>query len=160
VTRLFTARMKLGLFDPPAMVPYTHINEDALNSAGHKALALRLANESMVLLKNDGTLPLKTQGIKIALIGPLASQTKFLLGNYNGIPLHTVSILEGMHNEFANDTIQYVEGTQFLSKSAEPVPAGALKTDGKPGVKATYTERPPMDPSAADRKAEGSGLAQ
>ncbi|MGA8042369.1 MAG: glycoside hydrolase family 3 C-terminal domain-containing protein [Terracidiphilus sp.] len=152
VTRLFTARIKLGLFDPPAMVPYTRINEDALNSAGHKALALHLANESMVLLKNDGTLPLKTQGIKIALIGPLASQTKFLLGNYNGIPLHTVSILEGMRNEFANDTIHYVEGTQFLSKSAEPVPAGALKIDGKPGVKATYTERPPLDLSALTAK--------
>ena len=152
VTRLFTARIKLGMFDPPAMVPYTRINEDALNDAGHRALALHLANESMVLLKNDGTLPLKTQGIKIALVGPLAKQTKFLLGNYNGIPTHTVSIFEGMQNEFANDTIHYVEGTQFLSKSAEPVPADALKVDGKPGVKATYTERPPMDLSALTAK--------
>ncbi len=60
----------------------------------------RLANESMVLLKNDGVLPLKTSGIKIAVIGPLADQTKVLLGNYNGIPTHTVSILEGLRKEF------------------------------------------------------------
>ncbi len=49
----------------------------------------------MVLLKNDGVLPLKTSGIKIAVVGPLADQTKVLLGNYNGIPTHTVSILRG-----------------------------------------------------------------
>jgi beta-glucosidase len=105
VTRLFTARMKLGMFDPPEMVPYSKIDESQLNSAAHRALARKLANESMVLLKNDGVLPLKTSGIKIALIGPLASQTKFLLGNYNGIPTHTVSILEGMKNEFPKATI-------------------------------------------------------
>src|SRR5579862_1062204 len=140
LVRLFTARMKLGMFDPPDMVPYTKINEDELNSQAHQELALKLANESMVLLKNDGTLPLKTSGIKIALIGPLASQTRFLLGNYNGIPLHTISILDGMKKEFAGDTIDYVEGTQFLSNQASPVPDALLSTDGKPGVKASYAE--------------------
>jgi beta-glucosidase len=145
LTRLFTARMKLGMFDPPDMVPYTKIREDELNSPAHRELALKLANESMVLLKNDGTLPLKTSGIKIALIGPLASQTRFLLGNYTGIPLHTVSILDGMKSEFAGDTIDYVEGTQFLSNQASPVPDSLLTTDGKPGVKASYTTTRGMD---------------
>src|ERR1700678_446056 len=115
LVRLFTARMKLGMFDPPEMVPYSKIDEKELDSAAHRALALKLANESMVLLKNDGTLPLKTSGIKIAVIGPLANQTRVLLGNYNGSPTHTVSILEGLHKEFADDSIQYVPGTQFLS---------------------------------------------
>ncbi len=145
VTRLFTARMKLGMFDPPSMVPYSKIDEKQLDSAEHRALALKLANESMVLLKNDGVLPLKTSGIKIALIGPLANQTKVLLGNYNGIPTHTVSILEGMKSEFPNATINYVEGTQFLSKEASPVPDSVLTTDGKPGAKASYTEMRGMD---------------
>ncbi|MFZ0743420.1 MAG: glycoside hydrolase family 3 C-terminal domain-containing protein [Terracidiphilus sp.] len=139
VTRLFTARMKLGMFDPPDMVPYTNIDEKQLDSAEHRALALKLGNESMVLLKNDGVLPLKTSGIKIALIGPLAKQTNFLLGNYNGIPTHTVSILEGMKSEFPDATIRYVEGTQFLSKEASPVPDSLLTTDGKPGATASYT---------------------
>ena len=138
LVRLFTARMKLGMFDPPSMVPYSKIDESQLNSPAHRALALKLANESMVLLKNDGTLPLKTAGTKIAVIGPLADQTNVLLGNYNGIPTHTVSILEGIRKEFAGATIQYVPGTQFLSKDYQPVPAALLTTDGKPGVKATY----------------------
>jgi beta-glucosidase len=138
LVRLFTARMKLGMFDPPSMVPFSKIDESELNSAAHRALALKLANESMVLLKNDGVLPLKTSGAKIAVIGPLADQTRVLLGNYNGIPTHTVSILEGLRKEFAGATIKYVPGTQFLSKSYEPVPVALLTTDGKPGVKATY----------------------
>ncbi len=140
VTRLFTARMKLGMFDPPEMVPYSKIDESLLDSAAHRAMARKLANESMVLLKNDGVLPLKTSGIKIAVVGPLADQTKVLLGNYNGIPTHTVSILEGIRKEFAGATINYVPGTQFLNKAASPVPAAFLTTDGKPGVKASYSK--------------------
>ncbi len=139
VTRLFTARIKLGMFDPPEMVPYSKIDESELNSAAHRALARKLANESMVLLKNDGVLPLKTSGIKIAVVGPLANQTKVLLGNYNGTPTHTVSVMEGLKAEFPSAEIKYVEGTQFLSKEASPVPAMLLTTGGKPGVHTTYT---------------------
>jgi beta-glucosidase len=153
VTRLYTARIKLGLFDPPEMVPYTKIDEKLLDSAQHRALARKVADEAMVLLKNDGVLPLKTTGVKIALVGPLADQTRVLLGNYNGTPTHTVSILEGMKAEFPAASIQYVEGTQFLSKSGVPVPSELLSTDGKPGVKATYT-RYEMDWGAGTKKPE------
>jgi beta-glucosidase len=151
LTRLFTARIKLGMFDPPEMVPYSKIDEKELNSDEHRALARKLANESMVLLKNDGVLPLKTSGIKIAVVGPLANQTRVLLGNYNGIPTHTVSILEGLQNEFHNATINYVPGSQFLGNDAAPVPAALLTTDGKPGVKASYSKfdiKTAMDPTA------------
>jgi len=141
LVRLFTAQMKLGMFDPPEMVPYTKIDEKLLNSAEHRALALKLANESMVLLKNDGVLPLKKQGVKIAVVGPLADQTHVLLGNYNGIPTHTVSILEGLKKEFPGATINYVPGTGFLSKQTWAVPAELLTTGGKPGVKATYLKQ-------------------
>ncbi len=136
--RLFTARVKLGLFDPPQMVPYTKIAASELDSPAHRALALRLANESMVLLKNDGALPLKTTGAKILVVGPLAEQTRVLLGNYNGIPTHTVSILEGLKQEFAGDTINFMQGTGFLSKQTQPVPNALLTTDGQLGVKASY----------------------
>lgn len=139
VTRLYTAKIKLGMFDPPEMVPYNKIDESLLNSAQHRAMARKVANEAMVLLKNDGVLPLKKTGVKIAVVGPLADQTKVLLGNYNGTPTHTVSILEGIKAEFAGATVNYVPGTQFLGHDGAPVPASALTTGGKPGVKVSYS---------------------
>ena len=136
--RLFTARMKLGMFDSPDKVPYSKINESELDSAAHRALARQLANESMVLLKNDGVLPLKSVQ-RIAVVGPLADQTAVLLGNYNGTPTHSVSVLDGLKAEFPNAKITYVPGTQFLSTQGNPVPASVLTTpEGKPGLKAEY----------------------
>jgi beta-glucosidase len=137
--RLFAARIKLGMFDPPDMVPYSKIDEKELDSAEHRALARKLANESMVLLKNDGVLPLKTGAVKIAVVGPLADQTRVLLGNYNGVPTHTVSVLEGLKAEFPSAQITYVPGTQFLRAEGTPVPAALLTTpDGKPGLKEDF----------------------
>jgi beta-glucosidase len=139
--RLFTARMKLGMFDPPEMVPYTKIDEKELDSAEHRALARKLANEAMVLLKNDGLLPLKPGIKKIAVIGPLADQTRPLIGNYAGQPTHIVSVLDGLKTEFPNAAITYVPGTQFLHADGNPVPDNMLTTpDGKPGLKADYSE--------------------
>ncbi|HTT18097.1 MAG TPA: glycoside hydrolase family 3 C-terminal domain-containing protein [Candidatus Sulfotelmatobacter sp.] len=136
--RLFTARIRLGMFDPPTMVPYTSIDEKDLDSPAHRALARRMANESMVLLKNDGVLPLKSAK-RIAVVGPLADQTTVLLGNYNGVPTHSVSVLEGMKAEFPDAKITYVPGTQFLSNQGDPVAASVFTTpDGKPGLKADY----------------------
>ena len=138
LVRLFTARIKLGLFDPPQMVPYAKTPVSELSSPEHRALALKLANESMVLLKNDGTLPLATHGKHILVVGPLAEQTAVLLGNYNGMPTHTVSILEGIKQELNGDTIQYMEGTGFLSDRTQPVPNTMFSIDGHPGVKVSY----------------------
>jgi beta-glucosidase len=141
LVRLFTARMKLGLFDPPDMVPYTKIDEKELDSAEHRAQARKLANEAMVLLKNDGTLPLKPGIKKIAVVGPLADQTRPLIGNYAGQPTHIVSVMEGLKAEFPNAAITYVPGTQFLRADGSPVPDSLLTTpDGKPGLKADYGE--------------------
>jgi beta-glucosidase len=141
--RLFTARIKLGMFDPPEMVPYAKIDEKELDSAEHRAHARKLANESMVLLKNDGLLPLKPEIRKIAVVGPLADQTRPLLGNYAGQPTHIVSILDGLHTEFPNATITFVPGTQFLRAEGTPVPNTLLTTpDGQAGLKAEYSEGP------------------
>ncbi len=139
--RLFTARIKLGMFDPPAMVPYSNIDEKELDSAEHRAHARKLAEESMVLLKNDGLLPLKSQIRKIAVVGPLAEQTRPLIGNYAGHPTHIVSILDGLHAQFPGVSITYVPGTQFLNPDGTPVPNDVLTTpDGKPGLHAEYNE--------------------
>jgi beta-glucosidase len=140
LTRLFTARMKLGMFDPPEMVPYSKIGEKQLDSADHRALARTLANESMVLLKNDGTLPLKRGAIRIAVVGPLADQTRYLLGNYNGTPTHTVSVLEGLKAEFPEAQIAFVPGTQFLRTEGDKVPASAVTTpEGQPGLTVQFS---------------------
>ncbi len=136
--RLFTARIRLGMFDPPSMVPYDHIQESELDSPAHRALALRLARESMVLLKNDGVLPLKSVK-RIAVVGPLADQTAVLLGNYNGNPTHTVTLLEGLKAAFPDAKITYVPGTEFLSNRGSVVPEAVLTTPaGKPGLEAQY----------------------
>src|SRR5581483_2297489 len=71
--RLYTARIRLGMFDPPDMVPYAKIAESELDSQAHRQLARQIANESMVLLKNDGALPLQSAK-RIAIVGPLADQ--------------------------------------------------------------------------------------
>jgi len=139
LVRLFTARIRLGMFDPPDMVPYTKIDEKELDSAEHRAHARKLANESMVLLKNDGLLPLKPGIRKIAVVGPLADQSRPLIGNYAGQPTHIVSILDGLRTEFPNATITFVPGTQFLRADGSPVPDALLTTpDGKHGLKADY----------------------
>jgi beta-glucosidase len=141
LVRLFTARVKLGMFDPPEMVPYTKIDEKLLDSAEHRAMARKVAEEAMVLLKNDGVLPLKPEVKNIAVVGPLADQTGVLLGNYNGVPMHSVSFMDGLKAEFPNAKITYVAGTQFLHPEGAPIPANLLTTpDGKPGLKAQYAE--------------------
>jgi beta-glucosidase len=153
LVRLFTARMRLGMFDPPAMVPYQHIDPRELDSAEHRALALKLANESIVLLKNDGTLPLRPEIRRIAVVGPLAEQTRVLLGNYNGTPTHSTSVLDALKTEFPHATITYVPGTQFLRNVGTPVPSQLLTTvDGKPGLTAAYSERPLEDDSTTGAK--------
>jgi beta-glucosidase len=136
--RLFTARIKLGMFDPPDASPYAKIADNELDSPAHRALALRAARESMVLLKNDGLLPLKKSVLHIAVVGPLADQVPVLLGNYNGQPSHAVTTLDGIRAAFPGAEVTYVPGTNFL-RLLEAVPAAALKTpNGQPGVKAEY----------------------
>jgi beta-glucosidase len=130
--------MRLGMFDPPELDPYSRISGSELDSPEHRALARKIANESMVLLKNDGVLPIKNLGTNILVVGPLAEQGRVLLGNYNGQPSHTVTILEGIKKEFVGANVTFSPGTMFLSREAAPVPASALSVDGKPGVKVDF----------------------
>ena len=114
--RLFTARMRLGMFDPPNTVPYANTSESEIDSAPHRALALRTAQESMVLLKNDGALPLSEGVKKILVVGPLAESTEVLYGNYSGTPSHAVTVLEGIRQQFPRARVSYEPGTSFLSE--------------------------------------------
>ena len=149
LTRLFTARMRLGMFDPPAIVPYSRILQSELDSRAHRQLALKLAEESMVLLKNDGVLPIK--GAKrIAVVGPLAVQTEALLGNYHGTPTRIASVLDGMKAAFPGAQITYVPGTEFLSLDGGPIPPELLSaTTGHQGLSAEYRAGENVDPKSA-----------
>jgi beta-glucosidase len=146
--RLFTARIRLGLFDPNAMVAYAQVPDAALMSPQHRATALKLARESMVLLKNNGVLPLQRPK-RIAVVGPLADQVDVLLGNYNGTPRNPVTALDGIAKEFPDAQIIFEPGTNFL-RAAVIVPSSALSTEGgQPGLKAEYWRGPdfPSNPA-------------
>jgi beta-glucosidase len=136
--RLFTARMKLGMFDPKEMVAYAQVPDAELDSPAHRALALKAALESMVLLKNNGMLPLKPKVKRILVTGPLADQVTPLLGNYNGTPSHAVTPLEGIKKQFPDAEVVFEAGTNFL-RSVEAIPTSVLATDeGKPGLKTEF----------------------
>ena len=136
--RLFTARMRLGMFDPPEKVPYARTPESEIDSPAHRELALKIARESMVLLKNDGVLPFAPGVKKILVVGPLAESTEVLHGNYSGKASHAVTALEGIRKQFPSAQVTYVAGTNFL-RSETAIPTSALSTDdGKPGLKAEY----------------------
>jgi beta-glucosidase len=139
VRRLFTARFKLGMFDPPSMVPF-HPAASENDSAPHGDLALTAARESLVLLKNsDGILPLGNKFKTIAVIGPNADSVDPLLGNYNGTPTHPITVLSGMRKRFGDANILYAAGSSLTGQPLSPVPASVLKNaSGKPGLTAEY----------------------
>src|SRR5271165_2612387 len=119
---LFTARFRLGMFDPPEMVPYANIPDSEIDSEPHRALALRAARESIVLLKNDGILPLGPDVRNIAVVGPLAESTRVLHGNYSGTASHATSALDGIRRQFASAHVTYNPGMNFL-REEELIPS-------------------------------------
>jgi beta-glucosidase len=138
VKRLMRARFELGMFDPPAMVKYAQTPLSENDSAAHRALALKAARETMVLLKNKGILPLDQTTMKIAVVGPLADSAHVLEGNYNGVPSRSVTALDGIRNQFPKAKVTFEPGTQFL-RTGPPVPGSMLWTvEGKPGLRGEY----------------------
>ncbi|RYZ45038.1 MAG: glycosyl hydrolase, partial [Sphingobacteriales bacterium] len=114
VARLLRAKFKLGMFDPADADPYSNIPYSVVNSEPHKAHALKMAREAIVLLKNKGTLPLKATVKNIAVIGPNADDKEVLLGNYNGEPAHVTTPLEGIRNTFSQANITYAKGSNVI----------------------------------------------
>ncbi|MCL4540456.1 MAG: glycoside hydrolase family 3 C-terminal domain-containing protein [Bacteroidetes bacterium] len=127
ISLTLAARFRLGLFDPPSMVPWSKITMAQNNTPEHRALALKVAEESIVLLKNNGVLPLKRAAIKrIAVIGPNADSEPMLLGNYDGKPSSAVTILDGIKEVAAtNIEVTYVMGCPLALRndgSNKPTP--------------------------------------
>jgi beta-glucosidase len=116
VKRLFEARFRLGMFDPPEKVPYNKISPNIIDCPKHRALALEASHRSMVLLKNDGVLPLSNKNKKIAVIGPNADSLDVLLGNYNGTPSSHITALDGIRAHFGGIT-SFAMGCDLKAKN-------------------------------------------
>lgn len=148
VRRLFLARFRLGMFDPPALVPYSEISPSENDTDAHRRLALEAARESLVLLKNAGNLlPLTKTYDTIAVIGPNADSLDALTGNYNGTPSRPVTILSGVKQRFPRSRVLYAEGTGLTGPATEAVPSKALFTDKsrrRHGLKAEYFSSPEL----------------
>jgi beta-glucosidase len=122
VKRLFAARFRLGMFDPPDQVPYSQIPLSIVDSPEHRELALEVARQSLVLLKNEGgLLPLDSGALRsIAVIGPNADETLVLTGNYMGTPAEPVSVLAGIRALApAGTDVRYARGCAIVGGSKE-----------------------------------------
>jgi beta-glucosidase len=155
--RLFEARIRLGMFDPPERVPYTKIPYSVNDSAPHRQLARQAEREAIVLLKNQGgILPLKPTVGRIAVIGPSAADPVGLLGNYNGISSKQVTPLEGIVEQFAKAKVQYALGANYTSTTPALVAPNVLTTpDGiGPGLLAEYWDNPDFQGQPKLRRTE------
>jgi beta-glucosidase len=155
--RLFEARFRLGMFDPPERVPYSKIPYSENDSAAHRQLAREAEREAIVLLKNDGgLLPLKSSVTKIAVVGPSANDPIGLLGNYNGISSKQVTPLEGIRQQFANAKVQYALGATYTSTTQALVDSNVLvPPDGKgEGLLAEYFDNPDFQGQPKLRRVE------
>ncbi|MFO7637118.1 MAG: glycoside hydrolase family 3 C-terminal domain-containing protein [Clostridia bacterium] len=126
VKRLFTARFKLGMFDPPGKNKYTSIPFESNDSPSHRELSLEMARKSLVLLKNDRILPLDKGIGSIAVIGPNADDRHVLLANYSGIPSRFVTVLEGIIRKVPDARINYSVGCDIARKEPREDEAGLI----------------------------------
>ncbi|MDR3247068.1 MAG: glycoside hydrolase family 3 C-terminal domain-containing protein [Prevotellaceae bacterium] len=166
--RLFEIRIRLGMFDPADKVPFFKIDSSALEKKAHKDLALKMAQQSLVLLKNDGVLPLKKENIKkIAVLGPNANSPEVQLGNYNGFPSKIITPLAGIKEalpsaEIIHELACNLTDNIVVSKLENGFPKGFsvefynnTNLEGKPVYKG---QTPNVSFSASDKKAIAEGV--
>jgi beta-glucosidase len=140
LTRLWAARRRLGLDGVGS--PYDKITPDQIHSPQASALALKAARESIVLLKNDGVLPLKRTA-KLAVIGPNADSLEALEANYHGVAVHPITPLVGLRALWGVDHVSYAQGATIAASVPLPVPETALRTPtGEKGLLADYYATP------------------
>jgi beta-glucosidase len=142
VKRLFTARFKLGMFDPAELVPYAQLPFELNDSEAHHQLSIKAAQQSIVLLKNSNNfLPIKKDLNKIAVIGPTADSYTMLLGNYHGKPSKYVTALQGIKNKISHKTkVVFEQGCDLVKEGTivHHLSSDMLSFENKPGLKIEY----------------------
>ena len=151
--RLFMIRYRLGMFDPPSMVKYAQTPATALEAAAHKAHALKMAQQSIVLLRNqNNALPFSKTIKKIAVLGPNADNRIVILGNYNGMPSRLVTVLDGIKEKLGpNVEVIYEKAINFTNDTLLVYDdiSSLYSIDGKAGVKAEYFNNEKLEGSPA-----------
>jgi beta-glucosidase len=159
VKRLFEARFRLGMFDPPDRVPWSKLTLTDVDTPANRKLALDAARESIVLLKNDRrsnsksgarTLPLDPNIKSIAVVGPTADSLSVLLGNYNGTPSTYTTFLDGIRKRFPKTTVTSAIGAPLTETRPIPIPGAFFRTgggEGKPGLAGEYFSNPTLSGS-------------
>jgi beta-glucosidase len=140
VKRLMTARIRMGILAPMTAQPMQSLNRSVVYSPTHASLDLRAADEAMVLLKNDGALPLSANVKTIAVVGPNASSVAALQGNYNGTPIDPETPLAAFKTLAAQHHFRVidVQGAPYVEQLPLPVPPDAFHTaDGVSGLTET-----------------------
>ncbi len=125
-------RFELGMFDPAEMIPWNNLGPDVISSESNHELAVQAARESMVLLENNGVLPLSKDIKTIAVVGPNADDTSMLNGNYGGTPTeaHTRSLLEGIRAALPDTKVIYQKACE-LADEYNTIPHLQEFNDGK-----------------------------
>ena len=136
--RIISGRIKLGLLDPDEVVPYHTIPGSVVDCDAHRNHALKLAEEGIVMLKNDNVLPLSPSVKKIAVVGPNADDLEVMRGNYSGSPTHYVSILQGLKNRLPEAEITYIRGCEVEDEYMKYPKMQLVTSDGEKGFKAQY----------------------
>ena len=140
VRRLLKARFELGEMDDLEKVSWAKIPFSVVASAAHDSLALKIARKSMTLLMNkDNFLPLRRGGLTVAVMGPNANDSVMQWGNYNGMPPHTVTILDGVRNLLgADDKLIYEQGCPWVERTLIHSAFSQCKSVDGPGFTARY----------------------
>jgi len=145
VIRLLEGRFDLGEMDDPSLVEWSKIPYSAMSTKASAQLALDMARQTIVLLQNKGNiLPLKKNGEKIAVIGPNADDAPLMWGNYNGMPNHTVTILDGIKAK--QKKLYYNKGCDLTYDQVMDCQLATQCTaDGKKGLKGTFWNNTTME---------------
>lgn len=141
--RVLEGRFELGEMDDDAIVPWTKIPASVLNNKKHQQLALEMAQKSMTLLQNkNDVLPLNKTAGKIAVIGPNADNEPMLWGNYNGTPVRTITIKDGIESKINANKIFYDKACDLVEDKVTQTYFDQISFEGKKGMKATYWNNP------------------